>query len=77
VVAKKPEKHAEFLKKLGDRIVSLRKKKGLSQEELAFDCGWDRTNLKKIEKGKMNVTVKTLFKLCEGLGISFRELTDI
>ncbi len=65
-----------FLLKLGQRIVALRKKYKLSQNDLAYNIGWDRTNLRKIEHGKGNPTVKSLLLISEGLGISIQELLD-
>lgn len=63
-----------ILKKLGDRIHFLRKKNGKSQNDLALDIDWDKSNLRKIEKGKLNVTVKTLYKLSQALGVELHEL---
>ena len=63
-----------LLKKLGDRIHFLRKKKGKSQNDLALDIDWDKSNLRKIEKGKLNVTVKTLYKLSQALDVELHEL---
>jgi transcriptional regulator with XRE-family HTH domain len=70
------KKHQEFLDKLGERIVLLRKKKKLSQNDLALECGWDKPNLRRLEKGKSNPTMKTLLVLCEGLGVTVKELLD-
>jgi transcriptional regulator with XRE-family HTH domain len=39
--------------------------------------GWDKPNLRKIEKGRTNPTVKTLIKITEVLKISLSELLDI
>ena len=63
-----------LLKKLGDRIHFLRKEKGKSQNDLALDIDWDKSNLRKIEKGKLNVTVKTLYKLSQALDVELHEL---
>lgn len=65
-----------FIKRLGDRIVELRKQKGLSQRELGLEVGWDRPNFKKIEKGVTNPTTKTLLRICSALEISMQELFD-
>ena len=71
------KKQDESLVKLGERIVELRKKKKLSQNDLAYLMGWDKPNLRKIEHGRGNPTYKTLLLLAEGLGISLQELIDI
>ena len=55
---------------IGSRIQSLRKKKGLTQSEFAVLCGFDRTYLSRVEKGKQNLTLETLFLICEKLEIT-------
>ena len=70
------KQHEESLVKLGERIVQLRKKKKLSQNDLAYLIGWDKPNLRKIEHGRGNPTYKTLLLLAEGLEISLQELID-
>lgn len=69
--------HEAFLLKLGQRIVSLRKKYKLSQNDLAYRIGWDKPNLRKIEHGRGNPTVKSLLLIAEGFGINIQELLDI
>jgi transcriptional regulator with XRE-family HTH domain len=66
-----------ILKKIGERITELRKKSGKSQTQFSYEMGWDKPNLRKIEKGKTNPTVKTLIKITEVLKISLSELLDI
>ncbi len=66
----------ETLKRLGERILQLRKEAGKSQNNLAYECGWDKPNLRKIEKGKTNPTVKTLIKLCNALNVSLADLFE-
>ena len=61
------------LKKLGERICFLRKKNKMSQNDLAFEIDWDKSNLRKIEKGELNVTFKTLYKLSKALEIELHE----
>ena len=39
--------------------------------------GWDKPNLRKIEKGKTNPTVKTLIKISDVLEITLSELLNI
>ncbi|MCB9360132.1 MAG: helix-turn-helix transcriptional regulator [Flavobacteriales bacterium] len=68
--------HKEYLIKLGKRVASIRTEKDLTQEDLAFQCGWDPANLRKIEGAKTNPTVKSLLILCKGLGIELKELMD-
>jgi transcriptional regulator with XRE-family HTH domain len=46
-----------ILKKLGERISDLRRNSGKSQTTFSYEIGWDKPNLRKIEKGKTNPTV--------------------
>ncbi len=69
--------HDEYLKSLGERIVSIRKKKGLSQMDLAYAIGMEKPNLRQIEKGKRNITIKTILLIAEGLGVSIIDLLKI
>ncbi len=66
-----------FLKKLGDRIVALRKERNLSQSDLASLMDSEKPHIRKLEKGKRNATVSTLLKLSNALGVSVSELVDV
>jgi transcriptional regulator with XRE-family HTH domain len=72
-----PTKADVILKRLGERILQLRKKAGKSQTQFSYEMGWDKPNLRKIEKGKTNPTVKTLIKISDVLGISISKLLDL
>ena len=61
----------------GIRIKEIRNAKMLSQEELAIISGIDRTQISKIEKGKVNVTLETIGKLAIALNVSIQELMTI
>lgn len=52
-----------FYRRLGIRIVTERRRRALSQEQLALLSRVDRTYLAKIEEGKANPTVKILSKV--------------
>ena len=55
--------------KLGKRIIIERKRRKLSQEQLAFACSIDRTYLARIEEGKANPSVKILHKISRKLHV--------
>ena len=59
---------------LGQRVRELRKLKGISQEELAFIAGLDRTYIASVEKGKRNISIVNISKLAEALNVTLREL---
>jgi transcriptional regulator with XRE-family HTH domain len=51
----------------GQVVRSLREEEGLSQEELGWQCGLDRTYISGIERGKRNPTIQSIWKVAEGL----------
>jgi len=55
---------------LGDILRKAREDAGLSQEQVAFRAGVDRTYLSQLENNKKSPTVKLLFRLCEALNVS-------
>lgn len=61
-------------KKFGDRIRSLRLKKGFSQEKLALSIDMDRTYYASVESGKRNISIKNIEKIAKGLGVSIEDL---
>lgn len=61
-------------KMIGQRIVELRTRKGWSQAELARVCGKDRQAIEKIENGKVNPTIYSLYEIASGLEVDVREL---
>lgn len=54
---------------LGGNIRKLRKRRGLSQEELALDAGIDVTYLGGIERGRRNPSLLVIARLADVLGI--------
>jgi transcriptional regulator with XRE-family HTH domain len=59
---------------LGKKIKSHRNKLSISQEFLAEKCGFDRTYISLLERGKRNPSYINLLKLSNGLNISISEL---
>lgn len=55
---------------VASNLKRLRKKLGMSQEDLADKCGLHRTYLGAIERSERNITLQTLEKLAESLEIS-------
>jgi transcriptional regulator with XRE-family HTH domain len=65
-----------FYKRLGERIVSERKRRSLSQEDLAGESHMNRTYLARIEEGKANPTIKVLNKLARQFKIPLSQLLE-
>lgn len=62
---------------LGGAIKARRSKLGLSQEALAERCGFDRTYISMLERGRRNPALLNLLKLAEGLETSVSKLTAV
>ncbi len=70
------KKKKEALVQFGKRLSYLRKAKKLSFRKLSVLCDVDYSDIKKIEKGDVNITVATLMDLAIGLGIHPKELLN-
>ena len=60
----------------GLRVVELRKKAGISQDELAFRSNIHRAYMGTIERGEKSVTLNTVEKIAAGLGVKVKDLFD-
>lgn len=58
---------------LGDVLRAAREKLGLSQEELAHNCGLHRTYVGAVERGEYNLTLISLRRITDALGITVLE----
>ncbi len=58
----------------GQRVSTLRKQLQISQEELAYKCGFHRTYIGSIERGEKSPTLNTIEKIAKGLNIEIKEL---
>lgn len=70
-------KISQLQQKIGQRIRELRESKGISQQNLAAICNFEKANLSRIEAGRTNPTVSTLYKISQALGITISELVDV
>lgn len=68
---------SDFLKLVGSNIRAIRKSLDLTQEELAERAGLQYTYIGGVERGERNVSLETLEKIIEGLGITPYELFKI
>ena len=66
----KQEKKQAINQRMGQRITSLRKLAGLSQDQLADKAGIGRTHLSRIEQGKYDVTFWIVQAIAEALGMT-------
>ena len=66
----------EFLKEFGLRVKFYRIKKGLSQAQIREIVEISEHRISQIENGKCNLTLKTVNKLSEALGVVSAKLFD-
>lgn len=57
------------LEAFGNAVRERRHELGLSQEELGYRCGLDRTYVSGIERGVRNPTLKVIWQLADGLEV--------
>ena len=69
-------KKSEILKIIGQNIKKIRQEKGLTQVDLVgkIEAKIDTTNISRIEKGRTNATIYTLFRISQALEV---QLSDI
>ena len=65
----------QLLKSFGEKVKQKRVELKISQEQLAFKCGFDRTYISLIERGLRNISFSNLYTLAEGLDTSISLLT--
>lgn len=64
----------EVLKQLGEKIRTVRLSQDMSQENLAFECGLEYSQINRIELGKINTSISHLFLIAKALKVSPKEL---
>ena len=62
--------------RLGKRIKELREQNELTQLDIATHCDFEKTSISRIEAGRTNATVTTLYKISKALGIELKEMFD-
>lgn len=67
---------SELLRLTGKKILQLREEKGFTQVDLAarIQGDFDTTNVSRIESGRTNPTIYTLYRIARALEIPLSEL---
>jgi transcriptional regulator with XRE-family HTH domain len=65
------------LQKIGLKIRELRTAKKLSLVEFSDKLDIEYNNLIRIEKGRTNLTIGTLLKICEALDVNLSSVVDV
>ncbi|MGQ0827512.1 MAG: helix-turn-helix domain-containing protein [Bacteroidota bacterium] len=61
---------------VGNRLRDVRKKKGLTQEDVAHKAGVAVSQVGRIERGKLNPSISTMFVIALAMDIEPKELFD-
>lgn len=67
--------HAEVLARAYDialQVIDLRRKRGLTQKQLAERCGIDQGDISRIERGSTSPTARTLQRIADVLDADLR-----
>jgi transcriptional regulator with XRE-family HTH domain len=65
----------EFLKRIGEKVRSIRQTQGLSQTDLAFKCNdKDYSQINRLELGKINFSVSYLKLIATALNVKVENL---
>lgn len=64
----------QILVLFGENIREIRKKRGFSQEELAFKANMQRTYIGMIERAEKNITLLSIEKIANALDIKISDL---
>lgn len=59
-----------MLARLGVHLRNIREDRGWSQEEFAAQCGLHRTYVGAVERGEYNLTLLTMRRITQALGIT-------
>jgi len=65
----------ELQVKIGKRIIKLREELGWTQADLARACMKDRQAIEKLENGKVNTTLYTLYELAVAMKLELGDFT--
>ena len=66
----------DIRKLYGEYLKYFRKKKGLSQEDLAFKSSIHRTYISEVERGRRNISIVNIAKIAKALNLSIKEFFD-
>jgi transcriptional regulator with XRE-family HTH domain len=59
-------------KLFGNQLKQIRRKKGLSQEELAFKVNLNRTYIGRIERGERNISLAVADRIAKALNVNIK-----
>ena len=67
----------ELSKSIGSKVRQFRNEKRISMETLAFDSGIEFRQLGRIERGEINTTIFSLYRIAFALEVNICDIIDI
>ncbi|OOG76449.1 helix-turn-helix domain-containing protein [Algoriphagus sp. A40] len=67
----------EFIEKVGKKIVSIRNRKRITQEELMDRTGLTLSQVGRIERAEVNTSISMIALIAKGLQVKPKELFDV
>ena len=64
----------DAIRTIASKIKQQRLAQQMTVQELAYRCEMERSNISRIESGKVNVTVKTMCAICNALNIKLKDI---
>jgi len=68
--------HSNLKQEFGAHLKKVREDNGFTLLELDYRCDLNESNISKIENGKFDIRLSTIFELAKGLGVEPKELLD-
>lgn len=65
-----------FIKSVGLKLRAKRLSKNISQVLLSYDANIPVSQIGRIERGEINTTIGTLYKICTALEINLKDLIE-
>jgi transcriptional regulator with XRE-family HTH domain len=72
-----PRRVPEVDQRVGARIRVVRTRAGLTQERLAERLGVETLSVSRFETGRRGVSIPTLFRIADALGVRVQDLIDV
>ena len=66
--------HYFMLEKLGARIRQLRITMDMTQDKLSIESDVEKAMISRIESGRTNITIRTLYKISQALDVDIIEI---
>lgn len=66
----------DICKTFGKRLYKIRIAKNMSQEELGFEVGLDKSTIGKYELAKRCINIRTAKRIADALGVKLSEMLD-